>query len=125
MSDSPRLGAAVPCEPVAGFGRAKALDSNVSGIGERQNMPSLDGKRSRAGNVAGHDHNETRALHNTFPFEIDECHRMGYGTAYSNGAFNAGMGKLIVHPSYRWREVGHELLWIVDERYSRVPFFRL
>ena len=40
----PRSEAAVPCVPVAGFGRAKGLDSNASGVGERENMTRWDGE---------------------------------------------------------------------------------
>ncbi len=72
-----RLGAAVLRTQVAGFRRAKTLDSNLSGVGERENMASQDVKRPCASIVAGHRHSDTREPRDTFPFDKEECHRTG------------------------------------------------
>lgn len=40
-------------------------------------MAIWDGEHSRAGAVAGHRHGRMRDLRDTFPFDKEECHRMG------------------------------------------------
>ena len=62
---------------MAGFGRTKGLDSNIWGVGEWENMANGDGERSRADALASHGHHRLRDLRDTFPFDKEECHRMG------------------------------------------------
>ena len=65
------------CALVAGFGSTKGLDSNASDLGEQENMASWDDERPCASGVVSHRRSEMRALHDTFPFDKEEYHRMG------------------------------------------------
>ena len=40
-------------------------------------MAGWDGEYSRAGAVADHDHRRMRNLHDTFPFNKEECLQIG------------------------------------------------
>jgi len=74
-----------------------------------------------------HDHWAVRRSAAAYPFiayaRDPEGRLAGYITAFSDGAFSTFVGDLIVRPDARLKDLGLDLLHLVEETYPGVPVF--
>ena len=72
-----------------------------------------------------HDHWAVRRSAAAYPFiayaRDPEGRLAGYITAFSDGAFSTFVGDLIVRPDARLKDLGLDLLHLVEETYPGVP----